>query len=319
MATIKANYAIDSYAIDLNFYSRHFYEDFFLDDSYFLISGRTYQDLYIVNGWNGYDDLLLGFGGFGFGVNAWGDVTGGTVTFLSEEFYDGPEIWSAMNFSVPAAWLYNAGLTYGNADDRVVFSSVMAGNDTVNLSQFDDRFEGWAGNDQMFGHGGNDTLIGGTGNDMTNGGLGNDRLLGSDGHDRLIGAAGNDILEGGNGSDTLEGGSGRDQMFGGADAARDVFVFRAPAETVPGTQRDSILQFRAGQDDIDLSLIDASIGRAGNQAFAFTGTTAAAHSVWYVKQAGGVLVRGDMNGNKTADFEIWVDDALRLGAADFIL
>ncbi|WP_256445650.1 hypothetical protein [Paracoccus everestensis] len=34
---------------------------------------------------------------------------------------------------------------------------------------------------------------------------------------------------------------------------------------------------------------------------------------------GGVLVQGNTNGNKTTDFEIWVDDATRLGATDFLL
>lgn len=319
MATVKAHFQVDSLALDLNFYSRHFYEDLFYDNTYYRFGGKTYQDVYLVNGFDGYDDLVLGLGGTGFGFNWWGDVIAGTVTGLVEMIYDGPETLSIQNFSMSAVRIFNAAGTYGNADDRAVFSSIMAGNDTINLSAFNDRFEGWAGNDQMFGHGGNDTLIGGLGNDTLNGGVGIDRLLGGNGHDRLIGAMGNDYLEGGMGNDTLDGGSGRDQMYGGADAVRDVFIFRAPAETPVGAQRDQIMQFRAGQDDIDLSLIDAHITRAGNQAFAFSGTAAAAHSVWYVKQAGGVLVRGDTNGNKTADFEIWVDDATRLGATDFIL
>ncbi|MFC3630672.1 calcium-binding protein [Paracoccus angustae] len=319
MATFRADYQFDSYSIDLNFYERWFYEDFFLEDFYHEISGKTFQDVYIVNGWDGYDDLLLGFGGSGFGFSAWGDVTRGTVTLMSEEIYDGPEIWSLQNFSISAARLYNAALTYGNADDRAVFASIMAGNDTITLSAYNDRFEGWAGHDRMSGQGGNDTLLGGAGNDTANGGGGNDRLVGGEGHDRLIGVTGNDTLEGGGGSDTLDGGTGRDRLHGGLDAARDVFIFRAPVETAPGAQRDGILQFRVGQDDIDLSLIDANFARGGNQAFAFTGTAAAAHSVWYVRQADGVLVRGDVNGNKTADFEIWVDDATRLAANDFIL
>lgn len=195
----------------------------------------------------------------------------------------------------------------------------MAGNDTVNLSAFDDRFEGWAGHDRMFGHGGNDTLIGGTGNDVLDGASGIDRLVAGDGQDWLRGGTGKDRLEGGGGADTLEGGAGQDRMLAGLDTARDVFVFRGTGDSVRGSQRDTILQFRAGQDDIDLSGVDAHSGRGGNQAFAFAGTKAAAHSVWYVKQADGVLVQGDVNGNKTADFEIWVDDATRLGASDFIL
>lgn len=251
--------------------------------------------------------------------NRWRDLTAGTVTGLIESDYEGQEILVIQNFSVSAVRVFNAAGTYGKADDRAVFALIMAGNDTINLSAYDDRFEGWAGNDRIWGHGGNDTLIGGTGNDTMNGGADHDRLQGGNGQDHLAGAAGNDILEGGSGGDILDGGSGRDRMFGGADAVRDVFVLRKPSETAVGAQRDTILQFPAGQDDIDLSGIDAHAGRGGNQAFAFAGTKAAAHSVWYVKQAGGVLVQGDTNGNKTADFEIWVDDATRLGATDFLL
>lgn len=319
MATVKAYQQIDSYAIDFNFYSRHFYNDAFQDNIGWQFGGKTYQDIYVVNGWDGYSDTVLGLMGSGFGFNAWGDVTRGTVNALAEEEYYGAPIWSAQNVSVSAVSLYRAALTYGSTDDRAVLSSMMTGNDTINLSAYDDRFEGWAGNDRLWGHGGNDTLIGGTGNDTMNGGIGNDRLMGGDGQDRLFGASGSDILEGGSGSDLLEGGSGRDKMYGGADAARDVFIFYAPSESAVGAQRDQVMQFRTGQDDIDLSRIDANLFRAGNQAFAFTGTAAAAHSIWYVKQAEGVLVRGDVNGNRTADFEIWVDDATRLGATDFIL
>lgn len=319
MATVKAYFQVDSLAIDINFYSRNFYEDFFFDNSYYRLAGNAYQDVYLINGWDGYEDLVLGLGGAGIRFNWWGDVIGGTINALAETVYDGPQVVSMQGFSVSAVRFYNAGLTYGNADDRAVLSSMMAGNDTVNLSAYDDRFEGWAGHDRIWGHGGNDTLIGGTGNDTMNGGLGNDRLLGGDGQDHLAGSTGNDILEGGTGGDILDGGAGRDKMFAGLDAVRDVFIFRARTETAAGTQRDQIFQFRAGQDDIDLSLIDANQTRAGNQAFAFSATTAAAYSVWYVKQADGVLVRGDLNGNKTVDFEIWVDDATRLGATDFIL
>lgn len=328
MATFKAYYQVDSLALDLNFYSRFFHDDVFLDNAYESFGGKTYQDIYLVNGWDGSQDLLLGVGGTGLVFNQQGDLIGGTVTGLAEAVYDGGDILLLQGFSVSAARLYNAGLTYGNADDRAVLSLMMAGNDTIQLSAYDDRFEGWAGHDRMSGQGGNDTLIGGAGNDTliggagddtANGGPGHDRLAGGDGHDRLLGAAGNDILEGGRGGDRLEGGLGRDRMSGGVDAVRDVFVFRAPGETALGAQRDSILQFRAGQDDIHLSVIDANPARAGNQGFAFTGTAAAAYSVWYVRQADGVLVRGDVNGNKAADFEIWVDDATALGAGDFIL
>lgn len=319
MATVKANYRVDSFQIDLNFYNRWFYEDVFLDNQYTVYNGATYQDVYAINGYDGRNDLLIAVGGTGFGFDAQGTINRGTATGIVESLFSGEEIWWAQGFSVSAASIYRAGLTYGNADDRAVLVQALAGNDTINLSAFNDRFEGWAGNDRMWGHGGNDTLIGGAGNDTLQGGAGHDRLLGGNGQDRLFGGTGRDTLDGGAGGDILEGGAGRDRMLAGLDTARDVFVFRNVGDSARGAQRDQVLQFRAGQDDIDLSLIDANTGRGGNQAFAFAGTKAAAHSVWYVKQADGVLVRGDVNGNKTADFEIWVDDAARLGAGDFIL
>lgn len=199
MATVKAYYGIDSQMLDLNFYSRHFFDDFFYEDIDFRYEGRTYQDIYSINGWDLQNDLVISVLGRGFGFNSWGTVIQGTVTAITEEIYDGDMIWIAQDVSVSAARLYDAGLTPGDADDRAVFASMMAGNDTVNLSAFGDRFEGWAGHDRMFGHGGNDTLIGGSGNDVLEGGSGIDRLVAGDGQDQLRGGTGKDRLEGGGG------------------------------------------------------------------------------------------------------------------------
>lgn len=317
MARFQAQYEIDSFAIDMNFYVRHFWDELFYDNLYYDLAGRIYQDVYLVNGWNGDLDLMLGLGGTGFRYDEWSGYSG-TVTGMVEAFYDGPEIWSIQDTAISASRIYRASLTLGIADDRAVLATMLAGHDVIQLSRDDDRFEGWAGNDRMHGHDGWDALFGGTGNDMLDGGRGQDRLMGEAGSDRLIGGTGDDQLEGGAGADALEGGSGRDRMFGGVDATRDVFVFRSTADSMPGARRDVVIQFRPGQDDLDLSAMDANTGRGGNQAFAYGGTTAAAHAVWHVKQAGGVLVKGDLNGNAVADFEIWVADVARLGAGDFI-
>ena len=66
MARIWANYGIDSFSIDLNFYDRHFYDHFFLDNQYERYNGRTYQDVYAINGYDGHDDLIMAFGGHGY-------------------------------------------------------------------------------------------------------------------------------------------------------------------------------------------------------------------------------------------------------------
>ncbi|MBM3604947.1 MAG: calcium-binding protein [Alphaproteobacteria bacterium] len=163
------------------------------------------------------------------------------------------------------------------------------------------------------------TINGNSGSNVLNGGAGNDRLFGNAGNDRLIGDIGDDMLAGGLGADTLVGGLGKDTMYGGEGLTRDVFVFNSIADSQVGAQRDQIFGFQPGRDDIHLQAIDANSRAAGNQAFLFSGTEADEHSVWYVKQAGGLIVRGDVNGDLAADFEIWVSGVQRLSGDDFLL
>ncbi len=86
----------------------------------------------------------------------------------------------------------------------------------------------------------------------------------SDGPDVLLGGAGNDTLEGAGGNDTLDGGPGADWLVPGPGSdvltggeGRDVFAF---GFAVPGTvrsedstDRDTITDFRPGDDILDLS------------------------------------------------------------------
>lgn len=194
-----------------------------------------------------------------------------------------------------------------------------AGNNQLKGGGGNDRLSGAAGNDTLDGGAGHDRLIGGTGNDRLLGAAGNDRLDGGAGNDRLLGGAGNDTLNGGSGKDVLEGGAGRDQLYGGSDTARDIFVFRDFSDSKTGVaSRDQIYDFRQGRDDIDLSGLDADTRRGGNQDFDFSGTSAEANSVWYVKQKDGIVIRADHNGDARADFEIWVDGITRISEGDFI-
>lgn len=178
------------------------------------------------------------------------------------------------------------------------------------------QLSGLDGNDTLLGGNGFDSLFGGAGLDLLQGHAGNDLLSGGLGADRLEGGAGNDNLIGGAGFDTLIGGSGADLLTGGSE--RDVFVFVAPADS-RGVFRDRITDFAAGADDIDLRLIDAASGQFGNQSFVFGGSRAGGNSVWYTQSGGNTLVRGDVNGDARADFEIVLNGNLRLTAGDFLL
>ncbi|MGH6736016.1 MAG: calcium-binding protein [Methyloceanibacter sp.] len=148
---------------------------------------------------------------------------------------------------------------------------------------------------------------------------GNDKITGSDFVDDLRGGSGNDTLKGGDGDDVLTGGAGRDVLTGGAD--RDFFDFNKISESKVGSQRDKIMDFKRGQDHIDLKNIDAKTGVGGNNKFKFIGKDdfgGTKGELRYEDNGSKVIVQGDVNGDGKADFEIYVK-AGALSAGDFIL
>lgn len=242
-------------------------------------------------------------------------------------------------------------VTGGSGADRLTGSS---GANRLIGGAGNDSLDGAGGADTLRGDAGNDTLAGGAGSDLADysgstgavtvnlglttaqttgsgsdvltaienvlGGSGADSLSGDAGANALIGNGGADTLRGGAGADTLTGGAGRDLLYGGGGADQDVFVFSAITESAVGTAtRDLVYNFVSGQDDLDLRGIDANSATAGDQAFTFNGKTAKAHAIWFVVSGTDVIVRGDVNGNTTADFEILLSGVSTLGAGDFLL
>ncbi|MFD1882096.1 hypothetical protein [Paracoccus pacificus] len=229
----------------------------------------------------------------------------------------------------------------GNDLDNVIIGNAAnngllggAGNDTLN---------GGLGNDTIDGSTGADTIVfddaawvgvdlvngvatGGQGGDTLRNithiqtGSGNDNLIGNNSGNNLNAGAGNDTISGWGGADRIIGGAGTDLMRGGAgDAVTDTFVFGAVTDSATGTAKDVVEDFVSGIDSIDLNPIDANTTAAGNQAFLFNGTTARAYAVWYVGTADGIVVRADVDGNITADFEVLLKNITNVTAADFIL
>ncbi len=191
-----------------------------------------------------------------------------------------------------------------------------AGKDRIDGLAGNDSIDGLAGNDTLIGRAGADSLSGGTGNDKLIGGGGSDRLVGGGGKDQLIGGGADDTLFGGSGNDKLLGGKGKDVMSGGRHA--DVFIFNDGDTGASKATRDIITDF-GGKDVLDLRLIDANSGKRGDQDFNYSGTSAAAHSVWYKIVGNSVVVYGDTNGNKTADFSIQLQNVASVTADDFLL
>jgi Ca2+-binding RTX toxin-like protein len=132
----------------------------------------------------------------------------------------------------------------------------------------------------------------------------------------ISGEAGNDVLKGGSLKDVLVGGLDKDTLTGGG--ALDKFVFNSAVESAVGANRDVITDFNHLQHDkIDLHSIDADTGTGLDQAFHFIGGKGF-HGVAGELRYAGHLLRGDVDGNGTADFEIHVN-AAHLVKGDFIL
>jgi Ca2+-binding RTX toxin-like protein len=167
-----------------------------------------------------------------------------------------------------------------------------------------------------------ETLTGNKGANKIAGGGGGDRLFGVAGNDTLDGGDGKDVLNGGAGRDVLAGGRGADKLTGGADA--DVFLFRKLVESTPGAAgRDTILDFKRGQGDkISLKAIDARADIKKNQAFSFIERDAfsgKSGELRYGKDGKHVIVQGDVDGDRVADFAIKIASVSTLVAGDFIL
>ena len=205
----------------------------------------------------------------------------------------------------------NENALLGGAQNDVILGA--GGGDSILGLRGDDLIVGGGGNDKLFGNGGNDTVYGDQDNDYLDGGTGNDFLIGGDGNDQLSGGSQNDHLNGGLGNDILTG--GRDN---------DTFVF----DTVPDalTNKDTIIDFVAGQDQIELDtrIFSALSGETSlfSQYFHTTPTGVAGDDndyLLYNTTSGALLYDMDGNGQGVAvEFATLVSKP-GLTAKDFVL
>ena len=189
----------------------------------------------------------------------------------------------------------------------------LVGNLMIERHSFIEQVRAGHGNDTILGNAAANRLFGNNGNDVIAGSNGNDQLYGGLGNDRLYGGAGQNTLDGGAGSDRLISTTGTDSLVGGAGS--DIFAFTV---VVPGQVNgpDVICDFVAGTDKIDLS----AIGAANAQFSIVAGQTfSAAQQLRLIVTPTGTLVRGEVTGDRVADFEIFVSHAAHLTSSDFIL
>ena len=203
----------------------------------------------------------------------------------------------------------NTSSTVGTEIDTVSYEGTTAAV-TFNLGLTTAQATGGSGSDRV-PNGSIENLIGGSAADT---------LTGTSGDNRIEGAAGNDKLNGLTGADVFIGNAGLDTIDCGSETtnAVDTVVYLFSGDSAVGTNRDQILNFKTG-DKIDLSAIDANSSAANDQAFTFNTTTAKANSIWFAVSGSDVIVRGDVNGNTTADFEILVKGMTSITAAQFVM
>jgi len=292
-------------------------------------------------------------------------TVGASVSSTSS--YSLPDLEHVLNLTLTgSANIYGYGnsndnLIVGNIGDNRLKG--YAGADSLQGGMGNDQLDGGTGNDRMTGGSGNDvyiadvgdaiievagegtdtvqasvnfklgsnvenlTLTGfagavGTGNNLAN------MLQGNGGSNLLIGAAAADKLLGGAGNDTLKGGTGLDVLSG--NGGRDYFAFASVSESASVlTTADIIMDFKRGEDKIDLRSIDAFAPTVGNDVFAWKGTgainSASQGEVRYQKfdNAGTgndyTLIQIDNDRDAAAEMLIRVNGLHNFTATDFVL
>lgn len=182
-----------------------------------------------------------------------------------------------------------------------------SGDDLLRGNTGGDLISGGAGDDTIAGNSGHDTIDGGSGNDVVYAGSNDDVVRGTLGDDYLDGSSGDDNLSGGSDNDTLIGGSGQDTLSGGNGA--DVFVFEAISDSPHGATRDTITDFEAGVDKIDLSGIMPGLTFVAS----YTNT---AGEVRYSDSLARLYL--DSDGDGASDFSIDINAGAGLTEADLI-
>nr|CAD6405445.1 heme peroxidase [Rhizobium sp. Q54] len=241
----------------------------------------------------------------------------------------------------------------GDGDDTM---SGGAGSDELHGGMGADMLFGNDGADMVHGDAGDDLIEAGAGDDKAWGGAGNDRILATaaDGSDQYWGDEGNDTLDysvatgnlnvdlgngfmgrgqvtghggtdmfygfenfiGGSGHDVINATSAVNIMDGGL--GNDTFRFQSAS----AAHGDTIYGFAPG-DKIDFSAMDANTTIGGSQGFTLSAgstlTAAGQVAVSYDVRDGGevTLVRGNIDGDPDAEFELTLIGRHNLTASDF--
>ena len=322
------------------------------------LSGRSVASAGDVNG-DGFDDIVIGASS----ADPNGSASGASYIIFGRA----PDVAVSRTGTDVDNTISGGGLDdtlNGLAGDDTLNGG--AGGDLIYGDLGNDVLNGGAGNDVMYGGAGNDVFVFdslndiafdtsgvdelratfsvnlastafammenaallGTGNAGLTGSAAANVLTGNAGRNVILGGAGSDTIGGGAGNDTITGGAGRDVLMGGLN--NDVFKFVLISEmTINHATTDVIMDFRRGQDKIDLLAIDASTKLSGNNKFTFDGKTAHGTSKEgdvYFKQVNNAgtandytLIFIDTDADRASEGVIKVMGLHNFTAGDFIL
>ncbi|MCV9960709.1 calcium-binding protein [Pararhizobium sp. BT-229] len=295
-----------------------------------------YGDDYVLNYFEGGNDIFLGYGNDFYkadiraGVSGEYDIVAGGAgddrfqVNSFESIYKGESGYDTF-MSVGYNNTFNGGsgvdtISYQLQDD---YSAERGRGVTINLgtqkaSTATGRLEDVISIENATGTNyGDDDITGSSVGNVLKGLAGNDILEGLAGDDDLYGSAGDDDLLGGSGADILIGGTGYDYLNGGTGA--DTFDFNSLSESVVGSRRDGIADFHRSEFDVvDLRTIDANELSSGNQAFSFIGGQAFHGVAGELRFAVGIIA-GDTDGDGASDFQIKTAGLTRMYSDDFLV
>ena len=214
----------------------------------------------------GSESLVIGGSGLTFDVS--GNLSGGTVTSIEDQYQSAVD-FDLTGFAISAATLQQWALADANSS---LLNALFSGADTLT---------GGPLADVLRSYGGNDSISGGAGDDTIDGGLGNDTLNGGSGHD---------VITTGGGADVIIVGLGESSVAAGVS---DVITDWNPSDTI------TFATGPAGAGDyVEMTAADMSSATAAANALIATGAT----NLVVVSVGADLVVFADSaNNNGTAD------------------
>ncbi len=184
MVRFVSNIETDLESVGLNAFVEFEVSRKFQNNANLKLLGKTFADALSINADGGEGIVRLTMYGPNLKHDAATKILSGKVSGFQQLDTTTGDFWKIIGLDVDASFFMTAPKTPGTADDFALIKRMFAGSDTFSLSNFEDNWHGYKGNDRINGKGDNDHLFGDSGNDTLIGGSGFDTLSGGTGADK---------------------------------------------------------------------------------------------------------------------------------------